>query len=163
MTPSFRALTAMDEPFLWTALYHAIHVKNGDPTPPRDIIKQPALAMYVEQWMMHEGDQGILATKDNQPIGAAWLRLWQPPRCGFGFIDIHTPELSIALLPEFRGQGVGTALLNRLFATAKHKHNAICLSVSTHNPAHKLYQRLGFKQHGQAQDGSIKMRLSPIP
>jgi len=59
---------------------------------------------------------------------------------GFGYIDDDTPELSIAVLPEHRGGGLGTALLERVFAMVPR----CCLSVDDRNPALRLYARLGF-------------------
>lgn len=32
----------------------------------------------------------------------------------YGHIDVDTPSLAISLLPEYRGQGIGTKLLSNL-------------------------------------------------
>jgi ribosomal-protein-alanine N-acetyltransferase len=53
----------------------------------------------------------IAGWSTGDPIGAAWLRLWSKDEQGYGFVDVHTPELSMAVRPEFRGQGIGTLLL----------------------------------------------------
>jgi ribosomal protein S18 acetylase RimI-like enzyme len=50
----------------------------------------------------------------------------------------------IALLPEFRGAGIGTALINELLAEAREAGKPVTLHVEKTNPAGRLYQRLGF-------------------
>ena len=53
--------------------------------------------------------------------------------------------VDIALLPPWRGQGIGTALLQALLAeAAQDKASAVQLSVDPRNPARRLYRRLGF-------------------
>jgi GNAT superfamily N-acetyltransferase len=77
-------------------------------------------------------------------IGAAWLRLWLNDDKGFGYIDDSIPELAIAVLPEYRGKGIGTELLMNILASAQSIYPAISLSVRANNPVVNLYQRLGF-------------------
>ena len=139
-------LNSSDEPFLWEMLYQAIYVPAGSIAPPRQIVNKPELSRYVEQWGL-ENDFGLkaMSTVDRQPLGAAWLRLMTGENRGYGYIDDFTPELSIAVLREHRGKGVGTRLLNELFKSVAGKYKAISLSVSDDNPAKRLYQRLGFE------------------
>ncbi len=42
-----RPLVPDDEPFLWTALYHALHVLPGADPFPLEVVCQPELARYV--------------------------------------------------------------------------------------------------------------------
>ena len=51
----------------------------------------------------------------------------------------------MALMPEYRGKGIGSQLLARLLEAAVPRYAAICLSVSLDNPAQRLYQRMGFE------------------
>lgn len=73
------------------------------------------------------------------------LRLLAGEEKGFGYIDDFTPELGMAILPEYRGQGIGTTLLTRLVETAAASYEQISLSVARENPALRLYKRLGFE------------------
>ncbi len=57
--------------------------------------------------------------------------------------------VDIALLPEHRGQGIGTALITGLMAQAASQHKTLKLHVETFNPALKLYERLGFVKTGE--------------
>ncbi|MEM1127772.1 MAG: GNAT family N-acetyltransferase [Bacteroidota bacterium] len=144
MEVSHRLLTPNDEAVLWTALYHALHVPPGADPFPADIVHRPDLALYVAGWMQRPGDLGVAAESPDGPVGAAWLRCWPGPPHGYGFVDTATPELSMALLPAYRGRGVGTALLRRLLAEAAGQFDGVSLSVSASNPARRLYERAGF-------------------
>lgn len=52
--------------------------------------------------------------------------------------------MDIALLPEHRKQGIGTALIRAVMVEAAAQHKDLLLHVETFNPAMKLYERLGF-------------------
>jgi len=152
-----RPLELEDEPFLWEMLYQAIHVPEGQTTLPREIVQIPELARYVQGWG-REGDCGFLSsdTLTSQPIGAVWLRLPIGEYKGYGYVNDNTSELSIAVLPEYRGQGVGTQLLTHLFAS-KYGQSSISLSVSADNPAVRLYERFRFKIVSRS-DESLTMK-----
>ena len=158
MTPIIRLAKPTDQPFLWEMLYQALYVPPGTPPLPRDIVFQPELAKYVQHWGQ-AGDMGCIAVSAPQPIamGAAWVRLFTHNSRGYGYIDDDTPELSIAVLPEYRGQGIGTRLLTDLFERACGRYDAVSLSVSQDNPALRLYQRFGFEIIEQQGD-SFTMR-----
>jgi ribosomal protein S18 acetylase RimI-like enzyme len=83
--------------------------------------------------------------QSDELVGAVWCRLPSEDDKGFAYLDEETPELGIALRPEYRGQGIGTALLQELLAAAKRLYPAIALSVSPNNPAMRLYARQGFE------------------
>ena len=151
-----RSATPGDEPFLWTALYHAVHVPFGAAPPPPEIVRRPDLACYVSGWM-RPGDLGVVAELDGVAVGAAWLRRWSADDRGYGFVDDATPELSMALLPGHRGRGIGTSLLRRLLAESARTSATVSLSVSATNPARRLYERFGFVAVGEIKGGSVTM------
>ena len=91
------------------------------------------------------GDCGS-RSRHQQPIGAAWVRLLVGDQQGYGYVDDATPELTMALLPAYRGRGIGRQLLEQLFEAGRGLYPAISLSVWPDNqPAYQLYQRLGFE------------------
>jgi ribosomal protein S18 acetylase RimI-like enzyme len=53
--------------------------------------------------------------------------------------------VDIALLPEQRGKGIGTALLRDLLAEADGTGKRVTIHVERLNPALRLYERLGFR------------------
>jgi Acetyltransferases len=51
----------------------------------------------------------------------------------------------MAVLPEYRGRGIGTLLLRTLMQSLKDQGiGAVSLSVDVRNPARRLYERFGF-------------------
>jgi ribosomal protein S18 acetylase RimI-like enzyme len=125
-------------------LYLAVFVPPGAAPPPPSIVAQPQLARYVRGWG-RPGDDGIIAVSSaGDHIGAAWVRVWSDDEQGYGFVDVQTPELSVAVRPECRGQGIGTQLLRRILCRADLIYGSVSLSVSLLNPAVRLYERLGF-------------------
>lgn len=158
-----RSLCSEDEPLLWDYLYLALFVPMGDPPLPRQIIHEPAVARYAENWGRAD-DRGFLAVDEESGlnIGAAWLRLWRGAERGYGFVDDETPELSMAVRPEYRGQGIGTLLLQRVLADTDSLYPAVSLSVSNLNPAIRLYKRHGFEP-AASFGGSMTMRRPRHP
>ena len=157
--PAIRPATGEDEPFLWEMLAEAAQ----EPTV-RAVVENSGTARYVEGWG-HEGDLGFIAvSRDGHLVGAAWLRLLTNENGGYGYLDDKTPELAIAVHPDFRGMGVGARLLARLFERAREIYSAVCLSVRADNPAFHLYEKMGFEvvpgseKTNRANGFSLKMR-----
>ncbi len=66
-----------------------------------------------------------------------------------GRLYIHTREneiriMDIALLPEFRRQGIGATLLQDILKQGKNLNLPVTIHVEQFNPAMRLYQRMGF-------------------
>ena len=141
----FRTLTPSDQAFLWECLYFAIHVPLGTPPPGLEVLKSADLSKYVADWG-RSTDYGFLALDPASPknLGALWLRQFSSYNAGYGFVDEQILELSMAVIPDYRGRGIGSLLLKHLFD--QEKYSAISLSVSPQNPALKLYERFGFKK-----------------
>jgi GNAT superfamily N-acetyltransferase len=118
-----------------------------DSETPSDAAKNnPGLQKYVQGWG-RETDMGMLALHphDQRPLGAAWIRLLIEEKKMSRLIPDGTPELAIAVLPNFLGQGTGTQLLKHLLEAASKVYPAVMLSVRTSNPARYLYERMGFE------------------
>lgn len=56
----------------------------------------------------------------------------------------HLLIMDLALLPEYRGLGIGTSLIQELKQKAIRLNLPLVLRVEFFNPAVRLYQRLGF-------------------
>ena len=135
---SIRSLRLKDTSVLWTMLMHAAHESDLV-----TVKATPDLARYVEGWE-RAGDLGVVAKQANKAVGAAWVRLWSEGNRGYGHVSDEVPELAIAVIPEVRGQGIGSALLENLLSMASAQFPAISLSIRADNPAQRLYERNGF-------------------
>lgn len=70
--------------------------------------------------------------------------------------------LDLALVPEVRGEGYGTALLHAIQAVARNRSVAIKLSVDRQNPrAQKFYRRLRFQPAGRSDTHEFMVWLPP--
>jgi GNAT superfamily N-acetyltransferase len=98
---------------------------------------------YVQNWG-RPGDAGVIALVGPHPAGAAWYRLFSERQPGFGFVDEHTPELTLAVVPSRRGHGVGGEMLTALLDRARGDgYEAISLSAATEQVPY--YERFGFE------------------
>ena len=57
--------------------------------------------------------------------------------------------VDIALLPEFRGQGVGRRLMQEILDEARQSELPVRIHVEQYNPALRLYKDLGFQELGE--------------
>lgn len=145
-----RPVTPNDIPFLWDMLYESLYVPEGEKPFSRDILQDPYICKYVEEWG-REGDFGFIAvTPNGEPVGSITVRFFNEENQGFGYVGNDVPELGMALLAPHRGKGIGTSLLQHLFEEAKARNiSELSLSVAPENePAMKLYRRFGFKEVG---------------
>lgn len=92
-----------------------------------------------------------LAQQDEDAVRAvAWLVFLPDEDPGYGFVDAETPELCITTFADFRGQGIGSALLAELISQARRRGLAgISLSVEDGNDARRIYERAGFNVVGR--------------
>jgi GNAT superfamily N-acetyltransferase len=139
-----RPARAADEDLLREMLRLAVFVPEGGAPPPASAIEaEPRLSALVRGFGEGECDQGSIAEDDGRVVGAAWLRLAPD---GYGFVADDVPELSMAVVPERRGTGVGGALLSALLAGVERVVPGVSLSCDDRNPAIRLYQRFDFEQ-----------------
>ena len=104
-------------------------------------------------------DTGYVAMWNGETIGAAWARIVGSRSPGHGHLTSHIPELTIAVAPDWRGQGVGTQLLSTLLkGLAEAGFSAVSLSVQKGNRAIHLYERFGFVTTRVYKDHYVMMR-----
>jgi len=145
-----------DEPFLWEMLYQALYVPEGQTPFPRDILQEPDIACYVQGWG-RPGDWGLLARDGEKPVGAIWLRQWTGAEKGYGYVSPTIPELSVALLPEYRNLGLGSRMIITVISMAQGRYLGLSLSVVASSPARRLYERLGFQKVGQVGESPVML------
>jgi RimJ/RimL family protein N-acetyltransferase len=75
---------------------------------------------------------------DGEPIGRLYVQRRQN----------ELRIIDISLLPEYRGRGIGGALLKQLLDEAEATGRPVRIHVERFNPAARLYRRLGFVERG---------------
>ncbi len=95
-------------------------------------------AERFQEFQSNENVVNLIAEENN--IVAGWMRLEYFPDSE----EFHLS--SIYLLPEFKGRGIGTVMINKAFEIAKKKgHKEIWVGVMKENvPALRWYEKLGF-------------------
>ncbi len=86
----------------------------------------------------------LACSAERGPQGAAWCRLFER---ALALASDGRPlrEVVIALATEWRGKGIGGALLDELLRAKEHGHPALTLKVSHPNPrARRLYESRDF-------------------
>lgn len=145
-----REATAKDSSLLITAGLEAMNWNGEVRVTYEQFMSTPELSHYLAGWP-RAGDFGVVAeTRQGPGIGAAWCRTFPPEKAGYGFVAPDVPELTIGVLPGYRGTGAGTALMESLIDHgAARGLLAISLSVEDGNRARSLYERLGFSKVGR--------------
>lgn len=135
-------------------LYEAIYIPNGVEEPPKSIIKQPELQVYISGFGKKD-DNCLVAEVDGKVIGAVWARIMND----YGHIDDDIPSFAISLYKEFRGIGIGTTLMKDMLILLKSKgYEKTSLSVQKKNYAYELYRKVGFKIVGENEEEFVMVR-----
>jgi GNAT superfamily N-acetyltransferase len=121
----------------------------------------PHLAAYY-RFTPADGDYGWVSTAGTQPTGVVWVKHFPAHAPGYGFVRADVPEVSVCVLPGYRGAGLGTVLLEAALGEARRRSlGALSLSVEEGNPARRLYERLGFSPVPSARHpGTLALQLS---
>ncbi len=123
-------------------LYHAIYIPKGAFPPPREIINEEALQVYIKEFGTKPDDHCFVAEVGGKVVGAVWVRIMED----YGHIDDETPSFAISLEPAYRHQGIGSSLMKTMLShLAQCGYQAASLSVQKENYAARMYQTLGFE------------------
>lgn len=156
MQISFRVIQADEYEFLNEMLYEALFVLPGQPKFPKEIIEEPSIKKYIENWNQKEGDLAIVCLDGEDLIGAIWGRKFSEDNKGYGFIDVETPEIGMAIKQEYRGKGLGSNLIKLLVDEyIEQGVGQLSLNVNTLNPAKRLYERCGFVKVSEKSGAEI--------
>lgn len=68
-----RELKQDENKVLDTFLYEAIFIPEGVSAPPKDIINQPDLQVYVKDFGKNKGDLCLVAQVSDKIVGAVWI------------------------------------------------------------------------------------------
>lgn len=142
MDYTIRKIQRQEYSLLDNFLYEAIFIPKDIEPPPKTIITSPELQVYVERFGEFKDDWGFVAEVNGKIIGSVWVRIIND----YGHIDNETPSLAISLYKEYRGFGIGTAMIKEILALLKsHGYKQVSLSVQKANYAANLYLKVGFE------------------
>lgn len=123
-------------------LYEAIFVPEDMEPPDRSIIEQPELSLYYEEFGSGSADNCFLAEEDGKVVGAVWTRIMND----YGHVDDDTPSFAISLYKEYRGKGIGTAMMRRMLELLRAQgYKRASLAVQKANYAVRMYEKTGFR------------------
>ncbi|MCP4379319.1 MAG: GNAT family N-acetyltransferase [bacterium] len=152
---AFRPITANDQDFL-CRLYASTRQDEMAVVPWSEAEKEAFLNFqftaqhkyYQEHFTQAAFDLILLNT---EPIGRLYL-------------DHRTEEfhiIDIALLPQYRGQGLGSKLMANILTEAETVGLPVRIHVEKNNPALRLYRRLGFTEIGDDEGVYYLMEWQP--
>ena len=137
-----REMKQAEYPLLDNFLYEAIFIPDGVEPPPKSIIYRPELQVYISEFGKSKHDIALVAEINGKIVGAVWVRIMND----YGHIDDKTPSFAISVYKEYRGKGIGTALMSEMLAILKKRgYKQASLSVQKKNFAAEMYRKLGFK------------------
>jgi ribosomal protein S18 acetylase RimI-like enzyme len=138
-TVSFRPEQPLDEPFL-LQLYFSTRADELKLVPWDDAQKEAFLrsqfALQTHHYRKYYPDAAFLIVQfDDKPIGRLYVDR----------SDRYIHVIDIALLPEYRGAGIGGRLMQDVLSEAAAAGKTVQIHVERNNPALRLYERLRFR------------------
>ena len=122
-------------------LYEAIFIPEGMAKPPKSIILQSELQVYVADFGKPD-DWCLVAETNDKVVGVVWVRIMND----YVHVDDETPSLAISLYEQYRHLGIGIELMRDMLKLLKDKgYKQVSLSVQKANYAVDMYKKLGFE------------------
>ncbi len=122
-------------------IYEAIFIPEGVESPPKSIIYQPDLQVYIKDFGTEKDDICFVAEADGKVVGAVWVRDMQD----YGHIADGVPSFAISLYKEYRNFGIGTKLMTTMLSELKNRGcKKTSLAVQKANYAVRMYEKVGF-------------------
>lgn len=140
---SLRPAGPDDEGFLYrvyaSTRVEELAVTGWDAATTNAFLTQQFRAQHEHYVTNYEGASYAVILVDGEPAGRLYVARWAD--------EIRV--MDIALLPGYRGRGVGEHLLRKLLAEAASAGKAVSIHVERANRAMSLYTRLGFEEIGE--------------
>jgi GNAT superfamily N-acetyltransferase len=151
---SLRPIGPGDREFLF-AVYASTRTGELAAAPWTDAQKEAFLRQQFEAqdrfWREHYDGTGFQVVEvDGVPAGRLYVHR----------SEAEIRIVDVALLPAFRGAGLGTRLLASIFEEADARGLPVRIHVETFNPARRLYERLGFAAEA---DAGVYVRMERAP
>ena len=142
MNYQIRPIRKEEIPILGDFLYEAIFIPEGVAAPPRSILDDENLQVYIRDFGQMHDDRCVVAEVGDKIVGAIWSRIMND----YGHIADDVPSIAISLYKEYRSLGIGTDLLRQMLELLKADgYKSVSLSVQKANYAMRMYQKAGFR------------------
>ena len=151
-----RIIRTIEIPLLEDFLYEAIFIPEGVAPPPKSIIDNEDLQVYVKDFGLLPDDKCLVAEVDGKIVGAIWSRIMED----YGHVANGVPSIAISLYKEYRNQGIGTALLGQMIQLLRREgYEKVSLSVQKENYASRMYLKAGFDILRETEEEYIMAKL----
>ena len=158
MDYKIREIKETEYPLLEDFLYEAIFIPEGVEPPPKSIVNEPELQVYIADFGTQAHDRALIAEIDDRVIGAVWVRIMND----YGHIDDRTPSFAISLYREYRGRGIGTEMMKKMLAVLETcGYKQASLAVQKANYAIKMYFDVGFEIVDENAEEYIMVKRFP--
>lgn len=142
MNYTIRKIRADEYHLLDDFIYEAIFIPEGVEPPPKSIIHQPDLQVYIRNFGKEKDDICFVAEADGKVVGAVWVRDMKD----YGHIADGVPSFAISLYQEYRNFGIGTKLMETMLRELKDRgYDKTSLAVQKANYAVRMYRNVGFE------------------
>lgn len=152
---NLRPATDSDYDFM-RRLYHSTRAEEMqhfpfDEAQKREFLDQQFSAQFEHYGIHYPTCERNIIESDGTPVGRLWIDEWND----------QIRLVDIALMPEWRGSGAGTKLVQDVLTRGERAGKPVTIHVEAYNPALRLYQRLGF-QHVDTNGIYYLMKWSPV-
>ena len=136
---AFRSAVEADTPFLrhlyGTTREEELRLVPWTPEQKAAFLDMQFQAQAAHYTQFYPDCEFLVIELQSRPIGRLYVDR--------GENDIRITD--IALLPEFRGRGIGRVLMEEILVEARETGRRVTIYVEHDNPARHLYDRLGFR------------------
>lgn len=143
---TLRPITEADLPFLLeiyagTRAEELALVPDWTTEHKRLFVTQQFMAQHQYYQEFYKGADLQLIMNEAIPIGRLYVHWNYSPK--------EVRIMDIAMLPEYRGKGIGSSLLKAILQKGELLSKNVTIHVEYNNPALRLYERMGFKKVGE--------------
>lgn len=137
---SLRPAAASDYAFMrdlygWTRAEEMRHFPF-DEEQKRVFLDQQFAAQFEHYGIHYPTCERNIIESEGIAVGRLWIDEWKD----------QIRLVDIALMPDWRGRGVGTQLLHEVLERGSRAGKPVTIHVEAYNPALRLYERLGFEK-----------------
>jgi len=121
--------------------------KIAHPNTPQELDK------YTKYYGLTTKDLGLYALVDKEIAGAIWSRKLNPD---------EAPRLSVAIVPKFKGTGIGAFMMEQFLQEAAALYEEIQVDISQKPKAIKFYEKFDFIQNSDTLLLSKKLEKKEV-